>query len=247
MERNLPYALQEFSQPKEIFEAVMQGRRPRLRPGNMHGDVAQLIIECWHQEPTERPTAAAVLQRLPSLPATAAPPDLAAVDAAARQRRRRHAQHAKEASFDVFISYRVATDAMAARRLKTACVAAGLRAFLDKDDISAGEDWRKAFLRALGAATVFVPLLSNAGLEGILQVEADPSANDDNCLLEVSWGKGWGQGVGEKGKALIRERGGWTNGHTDLPRTHCPHTVPALPSWRPAPTVRGGARGPKGV
>ena len=55
----------------------------------------------------------------------------------------------EEAVWDVFISYRVATDVHHASALYHALTAAGLRVFWDKKSLRPGEDWEDGFVKAL--------------------------------------------------------------------------------------------------
>lgn len=188
MMRERSYPLSEFPHPSMILDAICRGERPRLDLARMSGDIAEMVSQCWDMHPLARPKSFTIVRRLPAIGPVEVPPNLIAVSSHVKERRSRAQQRNVKAHYDVFISYRVATDAETARRLKDALSAAGFSAFLDKDNIQGGQDWRSAFLEGLKKSAIFVPLLSDAGMESILRLT--PEGQDDHCFLEVglrSW------------------------------------------------------------
>jgi hypothetical protein len=183
MMRSHSYPRTQFPHPELILDAIVENRRPSLSPDKMHGDIAEMISTCWSANAADRPPMTALVRRLPRIDLVPVPPNLGAISQDARERRRRAHQRDTKVRYDIFISYRVATDADTARRLHDALKAVGLAVFLDKDSIAGGADWRKAFLEGLQLSRIFVPLLSDAGLASIADVR--PDGHDDNCLLEV--------------------------------------------------------------
>jgi hypothetical protein len=99
-----------------------------------------------------------------------------------------------EFGYDVFVSYRVSTDADHASKiallLKSGDVAAAgapgprrVRAFLDVFELKLAEDWEKGFERGLKESLLFVPLLSDASMRSIAEMAA--AGKKDNVLLEL--------------------------------------------------------------
>jgi ankyrin repeat protein len=72
-------------------------------------------------------------------------------------------------AWDVFLSYRVASDAALAQALYDALTAArlpcgrALRVWWDKECLTLGKDWRVGFCGGLASCRAFLPLLSRAG------------------------------------------------------------------------------------
>ena len=68
------------------------------------------------------------------------------------------------AEYDVFISYRVASDLSIAEDIYSALIAAGVRVWMDKHCLQAGELWEAGFCRGLAGSRIFIPLLSREGI-----------------------------------------------------------------------------------
>lgn len=88
----------------------------------------------------------------------------------------------QEAKYDVFLSYRVATDAAYTTVLYNALTARGLRVYWDKVCLKSGLPWDEGFCEGLVQSAVFVPVLTR----GTLRNACDLNANSlcDNVLLE---------------------------------------------------------------
>jgi hypothetical protein len=97
------------------------------------------------RDPAKRPSAARVLEH----------PFVTGRDAARLS--------GEPPAWDVFISYRVASDASLAQDLYEALKAAGLRVFYDKECLRLGKSWRDGFCAGLSSSRAFVPLLSRGG------------------------------------------------------------------------------------
>lgn len=63
------------------------------------------------------------------------------------------------AKYDVFISYRKASDALHVKALAESLVKSGLRVWWD-NDLTPGQNWMKNFCEALASSRIFVPLVS---------------------------------------------------------------------------------------
>jgi hypothetical protein len=70
----------------------------------------------------------------------------------------------EEAAFDVFLSYRVASDASHAERIYNLLSEKGLKVWWDKKCLKAGEDWEQGFCAGLVSSRTFVCLLSPAAI-----------------------------------------------------------------------------------
>ena len=70
----------------------------------------------------------------------------------------------ERAIYDVFLSYRVASDIRYAEKLYHALTIAGFKVFWDKMSLLPGEPWEEGFCRGLANSAVFVPLLSRDGI-----------------------------------------------------------------------------------
>jgi serine/threonine protein kinase len=66
----------------------------------------------------------------------------------------------QEASFDVFLSYRVNSDAHHAESLYYALLDRGLKVWWDKKCLTPGQNWEEAFCTGLVKSSYFVCLLS---------------------------------------------------------------------------------------
>lgn len=86
------------------------------------------------------------------------------------------------ARWDVFLSYRVATDASHVQGLYERLTAAGLRVFWDKVCLLDGQKWEQSFVEGLASTTLLVPVLSPKGVENFLTLA--PDSRCDNVLLE---------------------------------------------------------------
>ena len=84
--------------------------------------------------------------------------------------------------FDVFISYRVWCDAMLAEELYKA-LKKEARVYLDKVELKTGEGWEQGFVKGLGSSSVYVVLLTDRAVKGLM--EADSSSECDNVFLEM--------------------------------------------------------------
>jgi hypothetical protein len=93
---------------------------------------------------------------------------------------------AVEAAYDVFISYRQASDTEFARMLFD-CLSRfvfgkrgrRLRVFLDSERLLDGLSWKQGFIDGLTKTTVFVPIVSKGCLEPMSQL--DPANGKDWC------------------------------------------------------------------
>ncbi|CAN0448062.1 unnamed protein product, partial [Ectocarpus fasciculatus] len=91
--------------------------------------------------------------------------------------------------FDVFISYRVSSDTEVAEKLYDRLTAAGMRVWMDKRCLQAGELWEVGFCRGLSSSRIFVPLLSREGINNNTvpwqnYSSLSESSACDNVLLE---------------------------------------------------------------
>ena len=84
--------------------------------------------------------------------------------------------------YHAFISYRAATDKESAEALTARLEAHGLRVWLDRDRLVAGDDWRREFCRALADSLVFVPIISPSAVMAWPTLTA--ASDCDNVLLE---------------------------------------------------------------
>jgi hypothetical protein len=107
--------------------------------------------------------------------------NLPAASVAPVQAQRRLAEQPPD--WDVFISYRVDSDADVAVRLHTLLTARGLTVFLDSKCLQDGEPWEGGFVDALCKSCSFVPVLSRGALKARFESLSD-AAPCDNVLLE---------------------------------------------------------------
>jgi serine/threonine protein kinase len=94
-----------------------------------------------------------------------------------------------EASFDVFISYRVSSDSKHAQLLYDKLTADGLRVWYDKACLLPGKNWEEGFCDGLVSSRAFVCLLSKGGLAHPTNMRQNFSqlttaSSCDNVLLE---------------------------------------------------------------
>ena len=87
-----------------------------------------------------------------------------------------------EHSYDLFINYRVASDADVAEKLYLYLKTKGINAFLDKKCLKAGEPWKEGFLSGLSRCRTFLCLISSAALANVRDKTKDHAL--DNVLLE---------------------------------------------------------------
>ena len=84
--------------------------------------------------------------------------------------------------YDVFISYRVRTEAVLAKELSEA-LKTEARVYLDQDCLKTGENWEQGFVKGLGSSSVYTVLITDGGMKGL---KAATSASDcDHLLLEM--------------------------------------------------------------
>jgi hypothetical protein len=89
----------------------------------------------------------------------------------------------QEAQFDVFISYRVDSDAATASALFDRLTARGLRVWLDSRRLVDGENWEQGFCTGLIQSRCLVPVISRAALKQRFESLREDSPCD-NVLLE---------------------------------------------------------------
>ena len=82
----------------------------------------------------------------------------------------------------VFISYRAASDQKLVEQLFNRLLALNLRVWWDVKCLKPGQPWEDGFADGLFTSTVFVPVLSKAGLASFARLEA--GSRCDNVLLE---------------------------------------------------------------
>ena len=95
----------------------------------------------------------------------------------------------EQAKFDVFISYRVDSEAAFAEKLYNALTAQGFKVWWDKVCLEAGVNWEDGFCAGLVSSKAFVPLLSRKGInnpdrdwQNFSKLTADSRC--DNVFLE---------------------------------------------------------------
>jgi hypothetical protein len=93
------------------------------------------------------------------------------------------------AEFDVFLSYRVASDSDHVELVYQKLTERGLRVWWDKKCLLLGQSWEEGFCDGIVKSLVFVPLLSRGALnhpdkawQNVSLLSGD--SNCDNCLLE---------------------------------------------------------------
>jgi hypothetical protein len=96
--------------------------------------------------------------------------------------------------YHIFISYRVDTDLVLAKALCNALQRSlhrlplpggghvAVKCFFDKQDLVAGKDWKKSFLDGLRRSCLFLPIVSEAGLTRIKNLQKGDA--EDNVLHE---------------------------------------------------------------
>ena len=85
--------------------------------------------------------------------------------------------------YDVFLSYRVATDKDLVETMYNKLTMMGLRVFWDKICLEAGKDWEEGFAVGLCGSGIFVPVISRGALKSRYE-SLHAESNVDNVLLE---------------------------------------------------------------
>lgn len=86
--------------------------------------------------------------------------------------------------YDIFISYRVDSDAENAVMLHRLLEERGLKVFLDKLELKDGMPWEEGFAAGLVNSDVFVPIMSKRALHRLQDLDVGSSC--DNVLLEYN-------------------------------------------------------------
>ena len=123
-----------------------------------------LISQLLHKNPEKRPTAQRVLDH----------PFLSGKTV--------FRMVGQSPEYDVFLSYRVATESIIAERLYDSLVAKGLKVWWDKKCLDPGVPWEEGFCNGLANCHVFVPLISSAVISQWSRLQPDSPV--DNVLLE---------------------------------------------------------------
>lgn len=89
-----------------------------------------------------------------------------------------------EADFDVFLSYRVASDSHHASILYRMLTEAGLRVWWDKESLKPGEPWDVGFCVGLMKSKVFLPIISQVAIGSFEGLGSDSPC--DHLLLEFA-------------------------------------------------------------
>lgn len=90
----------------------------------------------------------------------------------------------EEPEYDVFISYRVATNENEAEAFYNLLTMCGLRVFWDKKSLKDGEEWQEGFLRGVFSCRVFACILSTASINTFKSHKEE--SHCDNYLLELA-------------------------------------------------------------
>lgn len=160
--------------PPEAHAAAVQRLRTEDRTARA------LVFDLLQHNPALRPSAAQVLQH----------PYLTRQLTSARL-------GGEQPEYDVFISYRVATEGLADAKpvggsglvlqLYNALVANSLRVFVDFKELKDGKNWKEGFCAGAASSRVFVPLLSTAAFakwSALNEHSFSVSGDMDNVLLE---------------------------------------------------------------
>ena len=89
-----------------------------------------------------------------------------------------------EADFDVFLSYRVASDVKHASMVYKMLTGAGLRVWWDKECLKPGEPWDVGFCVGLLKSKVFLPIISQVAIGSFEGLKTDSPC--DHLLLEFA-------------------------------------------------------------
>ena len=89
-----------------------------------------------------------------------------------------------DATFDVFLSYRVKSELKMVEMLYDVLTARGVKVWLDKRCLKPGKEWDKGFVIGLAQSRTFVPLLSRQGIKAQFESHHRDTAWCDNVLLE---------------------------------------------------------------
>eukprot|EP01030_Chromulinospumella_sphaerica_P034287 gene34287-biopygen5045 len=89
----------------------------------------------------------------------------------------------EKAEFDVFLSYRVWSDASHVEYIYEKLTAEGLKVWWDKKELKNGENWEEGFCNGLVKSRIFVPFLSKNALANFSTLETS-TPKCDNVLLE---------------------------------------------------------------
>ena len=119
---------------------------------------------------------------------------IGAVTAAAVGRRKLRKRKAKRARlptlvafdkpYDVFLSYRVASEAALVERLYDILTEKGVKVWWDKRCLRPAQKWEDGFVDGMLSSVVIVPVLSARLLHGFEKLTPCPHARCDNVLLE---------------------------------------------------------------
>jgi len=91
----------------------------------------------------------------------------------------------QDATFDVFISYRVKSDSEHALLVYEMLTAAGLKVWLDAKCLEKGVSWEAGFCNGLVSSRIFLPLMSKGGQADFASL-TENQAWCDNVLLEYN-------------------------------------------------------------
>jgi hypothetical protein len=89
----------------------------------------------------------------------------------------------QEAEFDVFISYRVDSDAVIARKMYDMLTGKGFAVWLDVHKLKDGVSWEEGFCNGLVNSRAFLPIISSAAIKARFENLTEIS-KCDNVLLE---------------------------------------------------------------
>jgi hypothetical protein len=122
---------------------------------------------------------------------------------------------------DVFINYRVGSDADLAEKLYYALKSVGIHAFLDRKCLRDGEPWADGFVKGLSSSRKIICLMSRAGLVPVRDVTRDNSF--DSVLLEYQVALLIRQIISQKDRQVLLP----TAKNTTPTTTHCflPHVA----------------------
>jgi len=93
-----------------------------------------------------------------------------------------HAKQTRWTRLSIFLSYRVTPDQPFVMQLYEKLKARNLRVWFDVECLKSGQPWEEGFVDGLFSATLFVPILSKAGLANFAKL--DKTSKQDNVLIE---------------------------------------------------------------